>query len=199
MTGEHRGVYWKKQRGSFVVAFRIKGKSRHFGQYKTLEEAQSRANEVWPTLPIAQRAVKACPVCKITGRTGKEFYWNNSLCKKCSQKHRIDPWNKWCKIALTGGRKKQRRNSKHKAWVKWARLKKVGLILRSSKGTSAEVKNGSAKRLTNWNKWFSHATAKLNGCVRQGRLTGWVKKAQRWAASLGSREKTRLLNQNCER
>lgn len=88
MTSQHHGCHWHKQHKRWRVAFRVNGKQKQFGQYLTLDEAKQRANEIWPTLPIAQRAVKKCSVCRKIGRTGKEFHWNKPHCKECGIKQR---------------------------------------------------------------------------------------------------------------
>lgn len=102
MTSQHRGCHWHEQHKRWRVVFKVNGKQEQFGHFKTLEEAQKRSDEVWPTLPIAQRSVKTCSECGITGRTGKEFHWNKPVCKKCGRKQRQEVRqaleNRQCKV-----------------------------------------------------------------------------------------------------
>ncbi len=88
MTGRHRGCHWNEQQQRWRVVFRVNGKQKQFGQFRTLEEAQNRSAEVWPTLPIAQRAIRTCSSCGKTGKAGKEFHWNKCDCKECGLKRR---------------------------------------------------------------------------------------------------------------
>lgn len=79
---KHRGVYWRKQSEKFVVSFKSNGKTKTYGLFASFEDAVKRAEEVWSTLPIANRSQCVCDDCCVL-MSNQLFDWGKSTCKAC--------------------------------------------------------------------------------------------------------------------
>lgn len=95
---KHRGVYWKKQSEKFVVSFKSNGKAKTYGLFASFEDAVKRAEEVWPTLPIANRSQRVCDNCCVR-ISNQLFDWGKSTCKACrrTQKRTLQTPKRKCK------------------------------------------------------------------------------------------------------
>lgn len=198
MTGRHRGCHWNEQQQRWRVVFRVNGKQKQFGQFRTLEEAQKRSGEVWPTLPIAQRAIRTCRVCGQSGSTSKEFHWNKFVCKQCGKTAKNDSWNKWCRNVLEDTQRVYRKYGRQKEWDRWARMRQVGLINRDRKTVIIKIAQGSVGRCVTWDKWWLTAVKRLNDKMSRRQSCGWTRKTKAWVTSLINREKTRPHKHNCD-
>ena len=79
---KHRGVYWRKQSEKFVVSFKSNCKAKTYGLFASFDDAVKRAEEVWPTLPIANRSQRICDKCCVL-MSNQLFDWGKSTCKAC--------------------------------------------------------------------------------------------------------------------
>lgn len=191
----NRGCHWHKQHQRWRVVFRVDGKLKYFGQYETLEEAQARANEVWPSLPIAQRAVKKCDVCGVIKSTSKEFRHLRQICKACCLKRRKDAWWTWTCGAMYGCSKmrkaKQHQNVKC-SWCAWAKKKQIVLYNRRSRSNAHQ----QSSCVTTWEQWCVYELKRFAREMHDQGMVQWKSKIKKWAIALTYRENGRLPEQN---
>ena len=190
---KNRGVYWRKQSEKFVVSFKSNGKAKTYGLFASFDDAVKRAEEVWPTLPIANRSQRVCDCCGLK-KSNQMFYWAKKTCKQCWKAKREEPWNRWAKSAATKLGKYSRRKHAETEWSKWARVKKA-IICNRVHGRSIKV---ARKVPTSWDQWTQIERQRFMSNVSRRNRIGWDRKTKQWANSLIQRELKRLRRMNCE-
>ena len=193
MIMKHRGVYWRKQSGKFVVSFRSNGRAKTYGMFVLFEDAAKRAEEVWLTLPIAKRSQRVCDSCRVR-MSNQSFDWGRSTCNACRKQLRAEPWNQWAKATATKLGKDSRRKDSETGWVKWARLKRAGICHRRYRSASVR----KTKTAHTWHQWCSWERERwMSNCSRR-KAEGWDRKTKTWVTSLLRREQDRLRKMSYE-
>ena len=193
MITKHRGVYWRKQSGKFVVSFRSNGKAKTYGLFASFEDAVNRAKEVWPTLPIANRSQRVCDDCCVL-MSNQLFDYGKATCKACRKQLRTGPWSRWARASATKLGKDSRRKATETGWVKWARIKRAGICHRRYKSASVR----KTKTAHTWQQWCSLERERwMSNCSRR-KAEGWDRKTKTWTTSLLRRERDRLRKMSYE-
>lgn len=190
---KHRGVYWRKQSNKFVVSFKVNGKAKTYGLFAEFENAVKKSEEVWLTLPIAERSQRTCDCCGLK-KSNQMFYWGKPTCKECWKMMKHAPWNKWAKSTAQKLRKYSNRRKADVGWFKWARVKKSGICHRKPASSSTRA----LKIPATWEQWcVVERTRSMVNTQRRTR-SGWDRKTKQWANGLIRREQDRLRKMSCE-
>jgi len=197
MKRKMKGITWKPHKQRWVVAFRVKTRLTHFGQFKTYCEAIKRASEVWPTLPIAKRKIKTCDTCGKQGVVPHQFEFQNTTCKECKSVRREDEWIKWSMNQIVAIRRKGFRQAKYTGWVQWA-AQKNSILLNRGKQINTDGKTQIRRVCSTWEEWL---VIERTNCNRRGtfyKRSEWDRRTKSWTGSLIKRERQRL-KMNCDR